>query len=136
VLRISAEPSLSTLSVIFPSYTSSEEITSSKQRKKISPILKIPRKFSIENNSNYHFWSLKKIIKLSKIERSKEERKLKGREIESVNNPNTSDLQGEEKQKNKSVKTDIHNQETAETKSFECWENRRRQLRTINGSNV
>jgi hypothetical protein len=27
------------------------------------------------------------------------------------------------KQKNKSVKTNIHNQETAETKNFECWEN-------------
>jgi len=26
-------------------------------------------------------------------------------------------------QRNKSVKTDIHNQETDETKSSECWEN-------------
>jgi hypothetical protein len=48
VLPILVEPSLSTLSTIFSSYTSSEEITSSRQRKKFSPILKIPKKFSIE----------------------------------------------------------------------------------------
>jgi len=56
VLPTSAKPSLSPLNIIFPSYTSPEEITSSRLWNKISPILKIPRKVSTEKNSNYLFF--------------------------------------------------------------------------------
>jgi hypothetical protein len=56
VLPTSTESSLSPPNTIFPSYTSPEEITSSRLWKKISPILKIPRKVSNEKNSNYVFF--------------------------------------------------------------------------------
>jgi hypothetical protein len=39
-------------------------------------------------------------------------------------------------QRNKSVKTDIHNQETAETKSFVYWENEAQTTKEDTGSNV
>jgi hypothetical protein len=58
--------------------------------------------------------------------RSKQEIKSKSSEIESVISPNTSGLQGQKMQKNKSLKTEIHNQERAEeseTTCCECYEN-------------
>jgi len=51
--------------------------------------------------------------------------KSKSREIESVNSPNTSGLLGQKMQSRKSIKTNFHNQETAEDserKCCECWE--------------
>jgi hypothetical protein len=57
----------------------------------MSPGLKIPRKYSIKNS----LLSLKKLIISKKSERSIEEIKSKNREIESLNNSNTSSIQGE-----------------------------------------
>jgi hypothetical protein len=45
VLPVSAEPSLGTLSTVLPTTTSSEEITSSRSLKKITPIKKVPIKY-------------------------------------------------------------------------------------------
>jgi hypothetical protein len=53
-------------------------------------------------------------------------KEAKSREIGSVISPNTSGLQGQKMQRKKSIKTDIHNQETAgdfERQFYECWEN-------------
>jgi hypothetical protein len=69
---------------------------------------------------------LKKLIISRKRERNKKDIKSKGREIENVNSPKTSGLQGEKMQKKNSIKTDIHNQEAAEDsekKCCVCWEN-------------
>jgi hypothetical protein len=55
VLLISAELSLKTLSTIFSSDISPEEITSSRLLKKISPVPKIPRKYPIEKISIVFF---------------------------------------------------------------------------------
>jgi hypothetical protein len=74
------------LSTILPSDTSLEELPSSRLLK-ISPVPKLPRKYLIGKITNF-FLSLKKIIISRKIERSKEDIKSNGREIESVNSAN------------------------------------------------
>jgi hypothetical protein len=66
------------------------------------------------------FLSLKKLIVSRKRERSKEEIKSKGREIESVSSPNTSDLKRQKTQENKLIKTGIHNEELAEDFETRC----------------
>ena len=91
---------------------------------KISPVPKILRKYLFDKITNL-FLSLKKIIISRKTERSKEDIKSKVRKIESLN-IKYSDLQGQKMQRKKTIKTDIHNQETSEvseTKCCECWEN-------------
>jgi hypothetical protein len=79
VLPISAEPSLSTKSIILPSDFSPEEITGSRLFQKISLLPKIPRKYSIEKLQ--HTSSLKRLIISRKSERSKKEIKSKNREL-------------------------------------------------------
>jgi hypothetical protein len=57
--------------------------------------------------------------------RNKKEIKSKSREIESLNRSNTSGLLSKKMQSRKSIKTNFHNQETAEDsdmKCCECWE--------------
>ena len=61
----------------------------------------------------------------SEITRSKKEINSKNKEIESVNSSNISVPQGQKMQRKESMKTDIHNQITAEEsekKCCECWE--------------
>ena len=112
VLSTSAEPSLSTKSIILPSDSSPEEITVSRLLQ-ISPLPKIPRKYSIEKLQ--HTSSLKKLIISRKIERSKKEIKSRSRDVESVNRPNTSSVQRQKVQRKKSIKQIfIHNKETSE----------------------
>ena len=70
--------------------------------------------------------SLKKLIISRKGERIKEDMKSKSREIENVNSPKTSGLQGEKMQKKKPININIHNKEAAEDSEKKCcvrWEN-------------
>ena len=104
-LPISAEPSLSSLNTILFSDNFPEEITSSRLLKKISSVPEISRKYSFEKIATLFFITEEaKNIK----EKRKKQRGNKSREIESVNNPITSGLQGQRMQKKKSIKTDIH----------------------------
>jgi hypothetical protein len=71
------------------------------------------------------FLSIKNLIVLRESETSKAGIMSKNREIESVNSPKTSGIQGQKIQKYKSTKTCIHNQEAledSERKCSECWE--------------
>ena len=65
---------------------------------------------------------MKNLIVLRKSERSKAEIMSKNREIESVNSPKTSGIQGQKMQKYKSTKTGIHNQEALEGSERKCSE--------------
>lgn len=55
VLPLSAEHSLSTLSIIHPSDTPNEEITASILFENMSPVPKTPRKYSIEETATTFF---------------------------------------------------------------------------------
>jgi hypothetical protein len=111
------------LSAVLPSYTSPDEITSSRLFKKASPVLKIARKGTVARKQVSFFFLLPKKLTVSRrSERSKEEIKSKSREIESVSSANTFGLQGQKTQKNKSIKTGIHNQEIAEDFETRCCE--------------
>jgi len=71
--------------------------------------------------------------------RSKKEIKSESRELESVNSSNISGLLCKKMQSRKSIKTNFHNQQTAEDsemKCCECWETTREQRRKMAGSNV
>jgi hypothetical protein len=111
LLPISAEPSLSTLSTIFPSDTSPQKLFP--PHLKISPIPKISRKYSNEN----------KLILSRKSEQEKRN-KLRSREIESVNIPKTTGLQAQKMHKEMSIKQMfIINRHENSEKFCECWEN-------------
>jgi len=98
ILPISAEASLNTLRNILLSDISPEEITSCRLLK-ISPVTKKPRKYSHEKRATLLFIAEEANIISRKSEISKEEIKSKSREIESLNSPNTSGLQGQKMQK-------------------------------------
>jgi hypothetical protein len=68
---------------------------------------------------------VKKLIILRKDGRSKEEVKSKGRETESVNSPNTSELQSHKMQRKKSIKNifTIKRQLKILIRHAEFWEN-------------
>jgi hypothetical protein len=79
---------------------SPEEINSSRLLK-ISPVKKKPRKYSIEKRATLFFIAEEANIISRKSEIIKEEIKSKSREIESINNPNTTGLQGQKMQRKK-----------------------------------
>lgn len=66
--------------------------------------------------------SQKKLILSRKSERYQEEINSKSREIEGVNSPNISGLQDQKMQEKKSIKPDIHTQETAKNSETKCCE--------------
>jgi hypothetical protein len=99
MLPISAEAYLNVLSNTLLSDIFPEEITSCTLLK-ISPITKKkPRKYSLEKRATVFFIAEEANIISRKNEISKEEIKSKSREIESINSPNTSGLQGQKIQK-------------------------------------
>lgn len=121
VLPISTEHSLSTM---HPSDNSPEDITASRHLKQIRLVPNMPRKYST-TKKQLSFLSVKNLIVLRKTEIRRAELMSKNREIESVNSPKTSGIQGQKMQKYKSIKTGIHNQEAledSERKCAECWE--------------
>ena len=68
--------------------------------------------------------------------RSEEEIKSNSREVESLNSPNISGLLGQKMQIRKSIRTNFHNQETAEDSEMKCCESWEKCTRTRKESNV
>jgi hypothetical protein len=121
VLPISIEPSLSALSILHPSDNSPEEIIASRHLNQIRLVPDMPTKYSTPKKQLY-FLSMKNLIVLRKSETSKAGIMSQNREIENVNSPKKSGIQGQKMEK---IQTGIHNQEAledSERKCSECWE--------------
>jgi hypothetical protein len=138
VLTISAGTSFCTLSTKLPFDTSPEEMTSSTLLKKLSLGPKSPRKYSIKKISTVSFLSPMKLIISKKSERSKEEIRPKGREIESAKSPNFSGLQVRKfrKEVNKNRYSLSRDSEDSENSAVSAGKKVFKPLRKMTGSNV
>jgi dsDNA-specific endonuclease/ATPase MutS2 len=103
---------------------SPEDILASIILNHIRLVPNIQRTYSTAKKQLY-FLSMKNFIVLRKSEIRRAEIMSKDREIENVNSPKTSGIQGQKMQKYKSIKTSIHNQEAledSESKFSKRWE--------------
>jgi hypothetical protein len=105
---------------------------------KISPVPKIPRKYSITNRG-LSFFSFKKLTKL-RSERGEEEIKPNSIEIESINSPNTNSGLQNKKMQTKHPEKEIFviksNLKVMKRNTVSVVKTFRRQLRKMTGSNV
>ena len=124
MLPTSAEVPLNTLSTILPSDIFPEEITSPRLLK-ISPVPKKPENIQLRKEGLSFF--ITEEANIIEEKRNKQRgNKVKEQRDRKINSSSTSGLQGQKMQKKKSIKTDIHYQETAEdseTRGCEWWEN-------------